>query len=154
MIQKIHHTAISTPDLERSVAFYCELFGFEVLVEMAWPVGSELSDTVMGIEGTAANAVMLRRGDCMIEVFEFSSPEAKPQAPARPVCDHGITHMCFLVDDIRAEYVRLSDAGMRFHCPPQDVGAGSAYTYGRDPDGNVIELLEVYDEQNAFHVAS
>lgn len=154
MIQKIHHTAISTPDLQRSVAFYCELFGFEVLVEMAWPVGSELTDAIMGIEETAAKAVMLRRGDSMIEVFEFSSPDARPQASDRPVCDHGITHMCFLVDDIQGEYVRLTEAGMQFHCPPQDAGLGSSYTYGRDPDGNVIELLEVYDKDNAFYISS
>lgn len=154
MIQKIHHTAISTPDLERSIAFYRDLFGFEVVLEMAWPVGSKLSDTIMAIEGSAANAVMLRRGDSMIEVFQFSSPDVRAQDTERPVCDHGITHICFLVDDIRGEYARLSEAGMRFHCPPQDVGQGAAYTYGRDPDGNVIELLEVYDEKNVFHVAS
>jgi len=31
---------------------------------------------------------------------------------------------------------------MTFHCPPQDLG-GVRTTYGRDPDGNVIELQEV-----------
>jgi hypothetical protein len=32
---------------------------------------------------------------------------------------------------------------MTFHCPPQDLGDGIRTTYGRDPDGNVIELQEV-----------
>jgi len=32
---------------------------------------------------------------------------------------------------------------MTFHCPPQDLGPGMRTTYGRDPDGNVIELQEL-----------
>jgi len=32
---------------------------------------------------------------------------------------------------------------MTFHCPPQELGMDVRTTYGRDPDGNVIELQEV-----------
>jgi predicted enzyme related to lactoylglutathione lyase len=59
------------------------------------------------------------------------------------VCDPGITHLCFDVVDLDWEYERLSNAGMTFHCSPQDVAAGIRTTYGRDPDGNVVELQEV-----------
>jgi hypothetical protein len=38
---------------------------------------------------------------------------------------------------------------MRFHCPPQNLGE-SRVTYGRDPDGNVIELLESLDPASAM----
>jgi hypothetical protein len=35
---------------------------------------------------------------------------------------------------------------MRFHTPPPVLGRGSIRaTYGRDPDGNIIELQEVVD---------
>jgi predicted enzyme related to lactoylglutathione lyase len=50
--------------------------------------------------------------------------------------------LCLEVTDIDAEYTRLCAAGMLFHCPPQRVGDSLRVTYGRDPDGNVIELLE------------
>ena len=152
MLRSLHHTAISTPDLERAVSFYRDLFGFEVVMEMDWPQGYAGVDAIMGIEGTAAQAVMLRREDSMIEIFECSAPEVKSQAVDRPVCDHGITHFCFLVEGIQAEYERLGEAGMEFHCPPQDSGAGIVATYGRDPDGNVIELLEVLDESHPFRL--
>ena len=33
MIRGIHHTAISTGDLQRSLAFYCDLLGFEKVFE-------------------------------------------------------------------------------------------------------------------------
>ena len=52
--------------------------------------------------------------------------------------------------DIDEEHKRLSEAGMRFHCPPIDAGKGLRATYGRDPDGNVVELLEVLDANGPF----
>ena len=51
------------------------------------------------------------------------------------------------VTDIAAEYARLKAAGMVFHCPPQ-TRSGLRVTYGRDPDGNVVELLEVTDRES------
>jgi hypothetical protein len=32
---------------------------------------------------------------------------------------------------------------MQFHSDPVDFGDGSKYVYGRDIDGNIIELLEI-----------
>ena len=141
MIKGIHHTAISTGDFERALAFYRDLLGFEMVSELNWPAGVELADTITGLEGSAARSVMLRASNSSIELFEFSSPAPKPGDPKRPVCDHGITHIGLEVDDIDAEYERLKAAGMSFHCPPQDLGA-SRVTYGRDPDGNVLELWQ------------
>ena len=139
MIKGIHHTAISTGDFERALAFYRDLLGFEMVSELNWPAGVELADTITGLEGSAARSVMLRASNTSIELFEFSSPAPKPGDPKRPVCDHGITHIGLEVDDIDVEYERLKAAGMSFHCPPQDLGV-SRVTYGRDPD--VLELWQ------------
>ena len=86
---------------------------------------------------------MLKAGNAMVEIFEYDSPTPKKGDRRRPVCDHGITHICLDVKDVDAEYERLKAAGMTFHCPPQDLGPIVRTTYGRDPDGNVIELQEI-----------
>ena len=140
---RFHHTAISTGDLNRAVGFYRDLFGFEVATEFGWPVGSDVTDRIMGLTGSAGRAAMLRKDNAMIEIFEFSAPTPQPAHPRRPVCDHGLTHLCFDVQDIQAEYARLSSAGMIFHCAPQRIGPTEWATYGRDPDGNVIELIQI-----------
>jgi catechol 2,3-dioxygenase-like lactoylglutathione lyase family enzyme len=145
MIKGIHHTAISTGDFERALAFYRDLLGFEMVSELNWPAGVELADTITGLEGSAARSVMLRASNSSIELFEFASPAARPGDARRPVCDHGITHIALEVDDIDVEYERLKAAGMSFHCPPQDLGA-SRVTYGRDPDGNVLELWQSLEQ--------
>jgi catechol 2,3-dioxygenase-like lactoylglutathione lyase family enzyme len=147
MIRGIHHTAISTQNLDRALAFYRDLLGFEVAAEFEWPTGTEVADSITGLKDSAAKAVMLKAGNMMVELFEYSAPNPREVDPARPVCDHGITHICVDVVDIDAEYERLKAAGMTFHCPPQDLGIAKA-TYGRDPDGNVVELQEVLDQSS------
>jgi len=119
---RFHHTAISTENLGRIVAFYRDLFGFEVATAFDW-VGSERTDRIMGLSNTAGRATMLRNENAMIEIFEFSAPSPQPANLRRPVCDHGFTHICFEVQDIHAEYERLKGAGMAFHCPPQKIGS-------------------------------
>ncbi len=148
MIRGIHHTAISTGNLERSLAFYRDLLGLEVIVEAGWPRGTEGADKITALENSSARFVMLKAGNAMIEIFEYASPSPKDGDPNRPVCDHGITHLCLDVTDLDAEYERLKAAGMTFHCPPQDLGPSVRTTYGRDPDGNVLELQEVLQQDN------
>ncbi len=141
MLKGFHHAAISTPDLARSVRFYCDLFGCTVEREFGWPAGIPEADALTGLRDSAARAVMLKLHDSYLEIFEFSSPTPRPGNPDRPACDHGITHICLAVQDSQAEYARLKAAGMRFHAPPQAQDGGFV-TYGRDPDGNIVELLE------------
>jgi catechol 2,3-dioxygenase-like lactoylglutathione lyase family enzyme len=141
MMQAIHHTAISTEDIDRLVKFYRDLLGFEVEFEFSWSSGSEVSDKILSLENSAAKVAMLKLGDFRLELFQFSSPEPEPSDPSRPVCNHGLTHLAFTVSDVKSEYERLLKAGMTFHSPPQDIGA--IVTYGRDPDGNVVELMEI-----------
>jgi len=147
MIQTIHHTGLSTPDLERSIRFYRDLMGFEVLTRFTKPPGSPGMDAMLDLPGVGFNAALLRLGRTMIEIFEFSAPAPAHAPPRRRVCDHGLTHLCFQVDDVQAEYARLSAAGMVFHCTPQ-AGDGATYVYGRDPDGNAIELIEFEGPDN------
>ncbi len=148
MIRGIHHTAISTGNLERALAFYRDLLGFRVLFEFAWPQGTAVADAITGLQQSSARAVMLHAGNAVIELFQYETPTPRPGDPQRPVADHGITHICLDVTDLDAEYARLTAAGMRFHCPPQDIGMDLRTTYGRDPDGNVIELQEVLSQES------
>ena len=143
MIHGINHVAISTPDIERSLAFYRDLLGLEEVFRRNWEVGETIFDNITDLEDSAARIVMLKAGNACVELFEYQTPAPKPGEPRRPVCDHGITHLCLQVTAIEAEYERLKAAGMEFHCPPQDFGSDIQATYGRDPDGNVVELLEV-----------
>jgi len=140
MILQIDHTAISVPDLEQALAFYCGLLGFEIEVRSDWQAGNEVNDTVIGARDTAAKSALIKAGGTRIELFEYQNPPGKP-AEAHPVWDHGITHICFNVADIYAEYRRLCAAGIAFNSAPVAMGRWF-FVYGRDPFGNFFELKQ------------
>ncbi len=141
MIKGFHHAAISTPDLERCIRFYTEVIGGAVAWEFGWDKGTPEADAFTGLQGSACRAAMLKVGDSFLEVFEFSAPQQQGNDGLRPVNKHGITHVCLEVTDIHGEYERLKGAGMVFNTAPM-AQEGSTLVYGRDPDGNVVELIE------------
>lgn len=151
MILAIHHAAISVSNLERSLEFYCGLLGAEVCSEFDWQPGVAVIDRIVGLKDSSARTAMIRFGNVHVELFEWHTPTPRPQPPDRPVCDRGFTHVALEVRDIQSEYERLVAAGMVFHCEPQFLG-DLATTYGRDPDGNVVELQEVLNPQHSTHL--
>lgn len=152
MIVGFHHVAIATRDLERLSRFYCEQFGLKVLYRGAWQPGNVGLDAMVGLQASSADLVVLSAGGFHLEIFQYHTPAGREADANRPVCDSGITHFCMQVADIDGEYARLSRAGMRFHCPPAPANAGQRHraTYGRDPDGNVIELIEILAADHPF----
>jgi glyoxylase I family protein len=139
MIRGIHHTAISTADLDRLVAFYRDVIGFEVVSRSEWN-DNEFIDSVIGLKGSAARQAMLRAGGCYLEFFEYTAPAAREAERLRP-CDRGYTHICLDVVGIEEEWERLTRAGAKFVRRPGGFGDLKA-VYGADPDGNIIEIQE------------
>lgn len=150
MIRGIHHTSISTGDLDRSLAFYEGLLGVEVLFTSEFS-GEEIS-TITALPGATGRVAMLRAANSHIELFEYAMPKPASNVPSRPVCNHGLTHICFDVTDLPAEYERLKAAGVEFHCPPQSLGRSVRTTYARDPDGNVVELQEILTSKSRMAI--
>jgi catechol 2,3-dioxygenase-like lactoylglutathione lyase family enzyme len=148
VIRGVHHLAISTPDLDRFVDHYQRWFGFEQAgKEGGWERGNERIDTMVGLKDSAARYAMIRLSNLHIEVFEYASND--PQTVHPRMCDWGLTHLCLYCDDVFAEYERLKGLGMEFNCQPGGSGATRA-TYGRDCDGNVVELLQIVDPESSF----
>jgi len=141
VIGPLHHVGISTPDIDRAVEFYTTLFGFDIASEGGWEPGNELRDRQIKAVGSAARAAMLVRDGMRLELRQYTHPTGRPKSVDAPAVDHGINHFCFSVDDVRTEYSRLLAAGVDFDCEPLEVSSGVFLTYGRDPDGNVFELL-------------
>jgi len=139
MIRGVHHTAIHTSDLERLIAFYRGVIGFEVVARYEWQ-NEPLVDEVIGVQGSSARAAMLRAGNCYLELFQYARPAPRVQEPLQPH-DRGYTHICLDVTDIQREYERLKRCGMSFNRSPGDFGNLFA-VYGRDPDGNIVEIQE------------
>jgi catechol 2,3-dioxygenase-like lactoylglutathione lyase family enzyme len=149
MIRGIHHVAVATGDIERLISWYEQALGFELMSRSSWQPGNAMIDGIVGIRDSAAMTATMKSANLYVELFQFTSPPGAAGDPERPVSSHGYTHFCLDVVDIEAEYERLLTHGMRFHGPPaarSTISRGRVRSvYGRDPDGNVIELQEIID---------
>lgn len=140
MIKRIEHVGISTKNYQQLVDFYSNIIGFNVLYDGSFK--GDLYSSIMALEKPEGRVALLELNDTQLEIFEFSQPVPPPLREMRPVNHQGITHICFSVSDIDEEYQRLMASGMIFHCAPTTFSGEGKATYGRDPDGNVIELYE------------
>ena len=160
MIRGIHHIALHTPHFDDQIRFYREAFGFERVGEVLSWEPSQISDDTIGVKNSAARLALMKCKNCYIELFEYHSPPPRPGGPAQPN-DYGYTHFAVEVTEIEKEYTRLKALGMTFTADkPTDLGFVKAI-YGRDPDGNVIELQQfpetddcAYGKLACFHGAA
>lgn len=142
MIKGVHHIAIGVPDIEAGLAFYRDVIGFDLDWRSDIPSDNEMAGAAVGLPGFAARMAMLKGPNISLELWQYSKPA--PRNMCGDPSDLGYPHMALAVEDIEAEHSRLSAAGMTFVGPPVDFGKQKAI-YGRDPFGNIIELLEERD---------
>ena len=141
MAHRLHHASITTTDGDRLSAFYETHFGFVRVHQGEWDGGAPMIDAIFGLSDTSVRMVMLRLGDAFLEIFEFRRP-LRTRNDDRAVAVPGFTHVAVATDDVDADYDRLLAAGVTFHCPPQTAPGLCRATYARDPDGNIVELLQ------------
>lgn len=146
-ITKIRHTGIVVADMQRSLPFYRDLLGLEVWAD--FHDESPYVQAVTGVEGAKVWMVKLKAGDGVsIELLQYlSHPQDVPVAVR--ACDVGCNHVALQVDDLDSLYKKLSAAGIEFHTPPALSPDGSAkVTYCRDPEGVILELVEILPAQS------
>ena len=143
-VSKLHHTGYTVSDLERSLRFYRDLLGCEVIATQE-KRGGYLAD-IVGYPDAHVRMAHLRapESDHIIELFEYVSPE--PEQRRTEPWSVGLTHVCFLVSDLQATYERLLEARVEFYSPPVEIdtgiNAGGWALYLRDPDQITVELFQ------------
>jgi catechol 2,3-dioxygenase-like lactoylglutathione lyase family enzyme len=130
----LHHTALISSDVERTVRFYQDVLGFpltELIENRDYP-------------GSSHFFFDIGNGN-LVAFFDFPGLDVGPYAEVLG----GLHHMAISVDPERwSELVqRLTDAGV-----PHEVHSGVS-VYFRDPDGARIELIaDPLGEMYGHHV--
>ena len=137
------HVGLTVADADRSIAFYCENFGFEHLTERVAVRG--WVEKAVGVENLRLRIVHLHGHGYNLELLEYENPRGARRA--RGFNDAGSAHLCFVTDDIDGDVERLVANGAEHINPPQTVvggpNDGGRMTYLRDPDGNGVELHQL-----------
>lgn len=143
MITRMNHTGFVVADLEKSVDFYTNVVGLELVTRRerdGAPISQVLNypDThikaaLLGLEGEEGH---------ILELIEYINPESSPR-PTEERAVLGASHLAFNVTDMQDAFSRLLAAGAKELNPPIEVSPGRVVCYLQDPDSNWIELLDV-----------
>ena len=116
------HTMLRVGDLERSIAFYTELLGMQLLRRKDYPGGRfTLAFVGYGSE----------RESTVLELTHNWDPESYDGG-------RNFGHLAYQVDNIYDACQRLLDHGVTINRPPRD----GRMAFVRSPDGISIEILQ------------
>src|SRR5581483_10966166 len=89
MIRGLNHVGISVADLDRSIRFYREAFGLEVIERCAF--SGELYAKILALSGARGRVALLSNGNLQLELFEFAAPQRVRRPEERSVAELGIS---------------------------------------------------------------
>lgn len=145
-LSRLHHVGLIVSDLDVAMAFYDELLGMTPTTRADIDRSEGFSRQIQAERGIARVAFYEVSGGVAVELIEIREPQAPKVQPQAYV--PGSKHVCFLVDDVDATYEAMKEQGYVFHGAPchfeDETPAlkGMKFAYFRDPDGNILEIIE------------
>jgi catechol 2,3-dioxygenase-like lactoylglutathione lyase family enzyme len=143
-IIEAHHTGFTVRSLERSIAFYQDLLGFEVVFR--WNPQAPYIGELVGYPEVDLHAAVLRipNSSVFLELLEYRGIAQKPVDMSNGNIGNG--HIAFKVDALDSFYERLVAHGVTSVSKPvtPTIGPnrGGRAVYVIDPDGFRVELIE------------
>jgi glyoxylase I family protein len=129
----VQHLAFSCRDLKTTESFYTRHLGFRRVRTFN--------------RGTPGEFCMLRLGSTCVELFQASPKDQGKTAADQPI---GFKHLAFEVDDLDGVLAGLHAAGVQtdpiIDC--SGIVPGFRICFFNDPDGNRLELMQGYQDEN------
>jgi glyoxylase I family protein len=134
-IANFSHLCVGVSDIERSLTFYTEVLGMDVVFDVELDAAG--LDAVTGMTDRKGRMIGGLIGGTMIELLSLGDiPSVREGAHL------GYTNMSFRVDDLDAAYAALLHHPDVRVTPPLEV-AGLRMLFVYDPDATPIELIEL-----------
>jgi len=122
-IKKFLHTRMRVSDMDRTIAFYTDILGLEVLERKTSPRGSHLA------------FLRVPNSDELIELCSFP-----PSGPVTVQAD--LVHLAFQVESLDDTIASLKQKGITITDGPTKTSSGSRFIFIDAPDGYEVELIE------------
>ena len=125
---KIVLTSVLVDDQEKALQFYTNILGFQKKYDI--PMGEHRWLTVVAENDPEGIELVLEPDE---------HPAAKPFK--RALVEDGIPYTSCGVEDVQADYNRLSEAGVEFTQPPVAMGPVTTAVFS-DTCGNLIQICQ------------
>ena len=117
---KLRHIAVTVPDLEEAARFYETTFGMTRASE-------------------SNNAILLSDGVVSLAILKFKTDEQAGDERGKDF--HGLHHMGFVVEDIKAMQKTIEDNGGQYHMRLPNTPDGASEIKFLDPNGVVFDIV-------------
>ncbi|MBL8923266.1 MAG: SDR family NAD(P)-dependent oxidoreductase [Myxococcaceae bacterium] len=151
------HVNVNCSDFTRSKAFY-EALGFRALMDVA-PDGEGGVARAVGMERYRVRGALLVHADgSTIDLLEWEQPrDARP--PPDALNHLGLARIALVTRDLDADVARLRARGVEFlSAQPGEVrdpvGGTTRFICFKDPDGTVLELVQLGTTMSLLRSAS
>ena len=143
-INAIGHIGICVTDMERSLRFWRDGLGFQVLREFEFRGSSWRR--ILELDELELRSKIMRRDHMTLELLHFLKPAHVGAAERRPMNQLGFTHIAIWVSDLEAaaELVRAHGGAIiqSTHTSFDHPKLQGRWVMGTDPDGVRVELLQ------------
>jgi catechol 2,3-dioxygenase-like lactoylglutathione lyase family enzyme len=137
----VNHVGLTVSDLDRSLAFYCDVVGLEVLVQR-FRTGGEWFDTLTHNRDAVLDGAMLGDDDFCLQLLQYEQGGTGP--PATGHNRVGNLHLSVNVADVVAKHEQIVAAGGHDPTPVVELPvAGGRSFYVHDPDGVPVEFIQL-----------
>jgi catechol 2,3-dioxygenase-like lactoylglutathione lyase family enzyme len=131
---EVHHTSLSVADLDAQQAWYQTNLGLTEVVERF-----ELD------EPAVRTVVLCSPSGVRLELIERAGSSTRPFAdPLEAALTQGFGHWALAVPNVDEAFAELTKAGATPVWPPAAaVQPGARFAYVKDPEGNLLELIQL-----------
>jgi catechol 2,3-dioxygenase-like lactoylglutathione lyase family enzyme len=145
--ESVDSVGTTVSDLERSVAFFSDVLGFEATAPIE--LAGRPYELLHGVFGARMRVARLTLGRETLELTEYAAPRGRPYPGDSRGNDRWFQHIAIITSDMAAAYARLRAHGVPHastgpqRLPDWNAGAaGIRAFYFRDPDGHFLEILQ------------
>ena len=126
------HTMIRVGDLDKSLQFYCDVLGMNLIRKKDYPSG-EFTLAFVGYGKESENAVIELTHNWGVEKYDLGD---------------GYGHVAIGVDDIYDTCAKITEKGGKVVREPGPMKhGGTVIAFVEDPDGYKIELIQLSPEK-------
>lgn len=142
MIKNLRHVAIVVTDLQKMKNFYEGVFGFVKVSEEIEE--GEFIETVVGLSCVRLHWVKLRMSNgLLLELLKYESPESEIRLKPQQSNTLGYSHIAFTVEGVENFLLKLKNNGCKIiNSSIENKARTVRVCYAKDPEGNIIELVE------------
>ena len=123
MLIRYLHTRFRVSDMDKSIWFYRDVLGMEIVEQKTSPRGSIL--VFLRFPGTG----------CKLELCSFSD-SGKIEVP------EDLVHLAFEVESLESCILKLKQSGVSITEGPIESSNGTRFIFTEDPDKYEIELIQ------------